>query len=326
MRDQIIELAIKCDADIVGFAPASRFEPDDAIFKVFPGVKTVIGLGFRILRGIFRGVEEGTTYYQYTTMGVENLEETVMPMALIRVSNLIESDGYIALPQRKSPLIMNDWGSTNPEVDYSDVYHGIKAENQLDFLNCAVQCGLGERNKIGSLLNKDYGPFIRYCFILTDAEFEGTPIFDEKLCDGCNECINACPGKAIGCDGSIDSWRCAVYYNGANGSKNPFMPPDAFPDFDNRLEIIDGSAEFDDEEARHILDNIYFYPPAKHFYRTSICGRACDRACYIHLEEKGLLGKGFVRKFRENEDWKLSTKQFETGVREKEWDFGGKDK
>ena len=41
------------------------------------------------------------------------------------------------------------------------------------------------------------------------------------------------------------------------------------------------------------------------------------------LEEKGLLKKNFVRKFREKEDWKLSTKQFETGVREKEWDFGG---
>lgn len=170
MRNKIIELAKKSDADIVGFAPASRFEKNDPIFKIFPNTKTVIGLGFRILRGIFRGVEEGTTYYQYTTMGVENLEETVMPMALIRVANLIEEDGYIALPQRKSPLILNEEGTTNPEVDYTDVYHCVKQENQLDFLNCAVQCGLGERSKIGSLLTKEYGPFIRYCFILTDME------------------------------------------------------------------------------------------------------------------------------------------------------------
>ena len=96
MREQIIALAKKCDADIVGFAPASRFAPNDPIFRILPNVKTVIGLGFRILRGIFRGVEEGTTYYQYTTMGVENLEETVMPMALLRVANLIEEDGYIS--------------------------------------------------------------------------------------------------------------------------------------------------------------------------------------------------------------------------------------
>jgi len=100
MRNKIIETAKKYDADIVGFANASRFSKDDAIFKIFPETKTVIGLGFRVLRGIYRGVEEGTTYYQYTTMGVENLEETVMPLALINVSNLIEEEGFEALPQR----------------------------------------------------------------------------------------------------------------------------------------------------------------------------------------------------------------------------------
>ena len=313
MRNKIIELAKKCDADIVGFAPASRFYQNDPVFKIFPNTKTVIGLGFRILRGIFRGVEEGTTYYQYTTMGVENLEETVMPMALIRVSNLIEEEGFIAVPQRKSPLVLNETGTTNPEVDYTDVYHGVTKENQLNFLDCAVKCGLGERSKIGSLLNDEYGPFIRYCFILTDMEFEATPMVESKLCDGCNECIKACPGKAIAENGEVDCWRCAVYYNGANGSKNPFMPPEAFASFDyqKKMDIINGTAQFDSEEAKEILDNIFFYPPAKHFYRTSICGRACDRACYIHLEEKGLLKKKFNRPFREKEDWRLSTEQFE---------------
>ena len=322
MREKIIEIAKKYDADIVGFAPTSRFDKNDPIFKIFPQTKTVIGLGFRVLRGIYRCVEEGTTYYQYTTMGVENLEETVMPLALINVSNYIEEEGFEAIPQRKNPLILNEEGTTNPEVDYTDVYHDVKAENQLDFTNCAVQCGLGERSMIGSILTKEYGPFIRYCFILTDAEIEPTPLLTDNICDKCGECIKACPGNAIDENGETDSWRCAVYYNGANGSKNPFMPPDAFPYFENRMDIINGTAEFNSEEAKEILDSIYFYPPAKHSYRTSICGRACDRACYIHLEEKGVLTKSFNKKFREKEDWKLSTKQFETQKREKEWDFG----
>ena len=315
MKEQLITLAKRYDADVVGFAPHTRFAPDDPVFKIFPGVKTVIGLGFRVLRGIYRTVEEGTTYYQYTTMGVENLEETVMPLALLQVSNLIEREGYIAIPQRKNQLIMDQTDSTNPEVDYTDIYRGVTAENQIDFLNCAVQCGLGEKSMIGSLLNKDYGPFIRYCFILTDMKLEATPLVTETLCDHCGECIKACPGHAIGCDGQIDYWRCAVYYNGANGTKNPFMPPDAFADFENRMDIITGKAKFDAEGAKEILDNIYFYPPAKHFYRTSICGRACDRACYIHLEEKGLLGKQFKRKFRKGQDWELSAEQFITGQR-----------
>ena len=320
MRQQIIDLAKKYDADVVGFAPASRFDKDDPVFKIFPNTKTVIGLGFRILRGIYRGVEEGTTYYQYTTMGVENLEETVMPLALLRVSNLIEQEGGIAIPQRISPLILNQEEGTNPEVDYTDVYHGVKAENQLNFLNCAVQCGLGEKSKINSLLNDEFGPFIRYCFILTDMEFEPTPLMQIGLCDNCGDCIKACPGRAIGADGNTNTWRCAVYYNGANGSKNPFMPPEAFANFDHKtkMDIINGDAEFTDEQAKNILDNIFFYPPAKHFYRTSICGRACDRACYMHLEQKGLLKRKFNRPFREKEDWKLSTEQFENYGKDKE--------
>ena len=321
MKSKIIELAKKFDADIVGFAPADRFSKDDAIFKIFPNTKTVVGLGFRVLRGIYRGVEEGTTYYQYTTMGVENLEETVMPLALINVSNLIEEEGYEAIPQRRNQLIMNEENETNPEVDYTDIVRGVKAENQIDFLDCAVKCGLGERSMINSLLTPEYGPFIRYCFILTDAEIEGTDIMEPSLCDKCGECIKACPGKAIDQNGNLDSWRCGVYYNGANGSKNPFMPPEAYIDFENRLEIIAGEADIDIELAKKIMDATFFYPPAKHFYRTSICGRACDRACYIHLEEKGVLTKSFNKKFREGQDWKLDTKQFETLKREKNWEF-----
>ncbi len=321
MKDRIIECAKACDADIVGFASADRFDRSDALFRIFPDVKTVIGLGFRVLRGSMRGVEEGTTYYQYTTMGVENLEETVMPMALLRVSALLEAEGYLALPQRRNPLILNEEGTTNPEVDYTDVVHGVKAEAQLDFLSCAVKCGLGEESRIHTLLTPEYGPFVRYCFVLTDAEIEPTEQRIPSLCDGCGECMRACPGHAISEDGTCDTWRCAVYYNGAAGRKNPFMPPDALLDFDDRLAIIDGSAEMDPAKARDIIDHLYFYPPAKHFYRTSICGRACDRACYIHLEEKGVLTKSFRTKFREGEDWQLSDTQFTTLTREKPWEF-----
>lgn len=321
MKNKIIELAKKLDADLVGFAPASRFDKDDAIFKIFPDVKTVIGLGYRVLRGAYRCVEEGTTYYQYTTMGIENLEETVMPEALVRVSNLIEEEGYEAIPQRKNQLIMSDTDKTNPEVDYRDIKRGVTAEIQIDFLNTAVMCGLGERSMINSLLTKEFGPFIRYCFILTDAEIEPTPLAVPSLCDKCGECIKACPGRAISDDGELDTWRCAVYYNGANGSKNPFLPPDAYIGFTNRLEIIDGTAKFDEDGAKEILDSTYFYPPVKNGYRGSICGRACDRACYIHLEEKGVLTRSFNKKFREGKDWKLSTKQFETMQPEKQWIF-----
>ena len=310
MKQQIIDLAKLNYADIIRFAPAEKFDKNDPIFKIFPNVKTVIGVGFRVLRGIYRGTEEGTTYYQYTTMAVENMEETIMPMASIKICNLIEENGYIALPQRRHEQIMAEENSTNPEVAYDAVYRGKTAENQMDFIDAAVKCGLGEKGLSGALLTDDFGPFVRYCFILTDMEIEADEEIAPHLCDKCGKCIAACPGNAISENGDVDPWQCAVYYNGANGTKNPFMPPDAFSDFDNRLQIIAGEAKVTPETAKKILDNIFFYPPAQHAYQCSICGRACDTTCYIHLEEKGVLNKKFNRSFREREEWRFDINDF----------------
>ena len=42
--------------------------------------------------------------------------------------------------------------------------------------------------------------------------------------------------------------------------------------------------------------------------QMAICGNACDRACYIHLEEKGILNKKFANKFRKRDEWVLEVK------------------
>lgn len=310
MKQEIIKLAKENLADIVGFASRDAFEKDDPIFKIFPETQTVIALAFRVLRGIYRGTEEGTTYYQYTTMAVENMEETIMPMASIKVANLIESKGFLAVPQRRHQQLMSETDSTNPEVAYDAIYRGLAAENQMDFVSAAVKCGIGEKGLSGAVLTDDFGPMVRYCFILTDAVIEPDEIKEPHLCDNCGKCVKACPGKAISEDGKLDPWQCAVYYNGANGTKNPFMPYDALPDFENRLEIIAGEAKVTPQTAKKIMDNLYFYPPAQHAYQCSICGRACDTACYMHLEEKDVLNKKFNRPFRTREEWKFPIEDF----------------
>ena len=125
-----------------------RFEKNSPVLKIMPETKTVIGLAFRVLRGIYRGIEEGSTYYQYTTMGVENMEETIMPMAQMRISTLLEEEGFTAIPQRRHQQIMAESDSTNHEVDYRSVYRGKSEETQLDFLDTAIKCGLGEKDSV----------------------------------------------------------------------------------------------------------------------------------------------------------------------------------
>lgn len=310
MRDRIIAAARQNGADLVGFASADRFPKDHKIFKIFPGTRTVIGIAFRVLRGAYRGIEEGSTYYQYTTMAVENMEEVVMPAASLKVSLLLEEEGYLGIPQRRHQTIMEEEGSTNPEVAYSLIYRGRTAEPQFDFTETAVACGLGEKGFHGALLTDEFGPMVRCCFVLTDAEIEPTPLKKHHLCDNCGKCAEACPGHAIAADGAVDPWQCAVYYNGANGTRNPFMPPDAFADLPDRLEIIAGEAQVTPEKARQILDKIIFYPPTMHSYQCSICSRACDVVCYIHLEEKGVLTKKFKSPFRKRSPWRFNLDDF----------------
>lgn len=311
MKETIIALGKKCGADLVGFAPISRFPADSAVHRLMPDAKTVIGLGFRVLRGAYRGIEEGSTYYQYTTMGVENMEETVMPMASLRVAMLLEEEGFGALPQRRHQQIMAEEDSTNPEMAFDAIWRGCTQETQMDFNEAAVLCGLGEIGLHGALLTDEFGPFVRTCFVLTDAEIEPTPMKEAHLCDACGECVRACPGKAIQKDGTVDKWQCAVYYNGACGLKNPFMPSAAYADFEDRIAIISGEAKVTPETARAILRQTQFYPPVGHSYQGSICGRACDMSCYVHLEEKGVLTKRFHTPFRKREEWKFKLEDFE---------------
>lgn len=303
---QIVESAERYGADIIGFASADRFFKDDNIFKIYPKTKTVIGLCFRVLRGLYRGIEEGSVYYQYTTMGVEHIEEVIIPMVLIKLSNLIESMGYHAFPQKRYQNIMTDTDDTNPEVWYDSIERNIENEFEIDFLNTAVKCGLGEKSFKNTLLTNDYGPMVRYCFILTDCKFEETELNKPCLCDNCKKCVSACPGNAIDNNGVVDNWKCAVYYSGANGKTNPFMPKDALMEFNDRIDIISGEAEITKEKAMKILKQIRFYGGVGHGYCSSICGRACDIECYIHLEERGILSKRFKSPFRKRGKWELN--------------------
>ena len=301
----VVARAREFDADLVAIGGAERFR-DTCAAEICPGLRSVVCVAYRVLRGSRRGIEEGTTYYQYSTTGIETIEETLMPQTLLRVSALLEDEGYLAIPQKRHQTITPDPEGTNPEVNYEEIYRGVTAERMLPFERSAVLCGLGELGKNGTVLTEDFGPFQRYGFILTTAELEETPLKASGLCDGCDACIRACPGHALDADGARNDWQCAVYYKGANRSKNPFMPEDAFPDLPNRLEIMNGTAQFHGlEDARAALDETFFYPPIKHAYVSSICGKACDTACYIHLEEQGKLKRRFRLPFRIRPEWVL---------------------
>lgn len=316
LKEKILESARRFGADMIGFAPVSRFDgvPEkNHPCSIYPECKTVIGLGFRVLRGSMRGIEEGTVYYQYTTMGIELLEENYMPGVMMRLCGVIEDEGYVAAPQKNYQLICQDKDKTNPEMNFKKVYYGVDMP-QLNFADAAVACGLGEKGASGQVLTDRYGPFQRFCFILTDAQIEPSPLCEKHLCDNCGKCAAACHGGALkpAADGfELDTWQCAAYLAGANARKNPFLAPDTLEGFEDRMAILRGEKQLTAEESKAVMDALRFYPPMKHAYATNVCGRACDRACYAHLEEKGLLTQKFNLPFRDSEGFDLPLDEFE---------------
>ena len=288
---QIKEKAKELGATVCGIGKVYAEEnPQRDPRMILPNAKCIIGFGFAVPKGIYKAMQIGNQYYTYTTMGVKYIDEEMAEIFLLKIGGMIENHGYDACLQKAIPnLRIQGDKTTNPEV--VDTYELIHAEAVapgrpvpdviIDFGKAAKACGLGEMGMSGKIINKQYGPFMRYCFIITDAPLECDEELTESICDGCGACASACPGKAISKEG-LDTWQCSVYYKGAHKS-NPFMTEEFLKDHPDREAIISGEKRFDAASARAIYPEMKFLPNTQWGYSPCLCGRKCDIACYKHL-------------------------------------------
>ena len=258
--------------------------------SILPNAKCIIGFGFAVPKGLYKAMDKGNQYYTYTTMGVKYIDEEMAEIFLLKIGGMIENEGYDACLQKAIPnLRIKGDKTTNPEV--LDTYELIHAEAVaegkpvpdviIDFGKAAKACGLGEMGLNGKIINKNYGPFMRYCFIITDAPLEVDDVKEECICDKCGACIEACPGNAVSEEG-LDTWQCSVYYKGAHKS-NPFITDEFLKDHLEREAILNGQKRFDAESAREIYKEMNFLPNTQWGYSPCLCGRKCDIACYKHI-------------------------------------------
>lgn len=258
---------------------------------ILPNAKCIIGFGFPVPKGLYLTMDIKSQFYTYTTMGVKYIDEEMAEIFLLKIGGMIEDAGYDACLQKSIPnLRIKGDKTTNPEV--MDTYELIHAESVeegkpapdviIDFGKAARACGIGEVGLSEKIINKEYGPFMRYCFIITDAPLEIDEPVAEKICDNCGECVKACPGKAISEEG-LDTWQCAVYYKGAHKS-NPFITDEFLKGNPEREAILNGEKRFDAESAREIYKEMDFLPNTQWGYAPCLCGKKCDIACYKHLK------------------------------------------
>ena len=108
--EMIKKIALEAGADKCGIAPISRMKgaPDDMNpMFLFPEAKSMIGFVFRIPRGLQRGIEEGTQFYQYPSMAYGGINEIFAPVVLYQVGKYIESEGYEAFVYRNTGNMKN---------------------------------------------------------------------------------------------------------------------------------------------------------------------------------------------------------------------------
>ena len=101
----IKDAAKEAGADLCGIGPMSRFKGAPDVMNpqfLFPNAKSCIAMAFRIPRGVQRGIEEGTQFYQYPSMAYGGINEIFAPAVLYHVGKVIEDAGYEAVVYRNT--------------------------------------------------------------------------------------------------------------------------------------------------------------------------------------------------------------------------------
>lgn len=302
---EVKEYAKKHGADLVGITSMDRFEgaPKEMDPRyIMPEAKAMVVLAFRILRGCLRGIEEGTNFISYSSMGYAGLNYVYIPMTLWNICKFIEDKGYEAFPY----LNPTHW------VNIDHIIGGARKEYSVPvspdrpapdvfvhFRIAAYAAGLGEIGWSKVFLTPEFGPRQRFAILLTDAPLEPDPIYNgPPLCDKCMLCAKGCSENAISRTeaikikvagrniewGKLDGKKCLRGFSGNNlnlGATIEETAPSPYNPFLQKLKPI-----YQHGEA---LEG----------------ARGCIRECMIHLEEQGKIKSKFKESFRRRKPWKI---------------------
>ena len=306
--------------DMLGVANIERFKdaPLDMHPKsIMPNVRSVVVIGERILRGCYRGIDEGTHWPSYQVFGYAGLNGRLGEQAY-RVGRFIERHGFEATGVPSSATV-REFGPRGPKPS-PDLPH---REVALHVRIAATLAGLGEMGWSKVFMTKENGPRQRLNIILTEAELEPDPLRIGELCDRCKRCVVECPGGAIPKDksvsievegqklewGDIDLGKCKLTHFGLNRKTSPHLAK-RFPG----LHMPIAEQEVTWLEAWDLGWTVFPSVPtykALAQHPIPICGaRGCIVGCMKHVEKRDRVDNKFHTKpvFSEETPWSLEEK------------------
>lgn len=336
-KEKIREYAYAQGLDLCGFANIERFEgapPRMHPASIFPNARTVIVVGKRIVRGGWRGVEEGTYWPSYSYFDYHGLlNAQFIQLPLYEVACFIEDFGWEAVPYYA--------GVPEAQGQNAPVREGAVApEVHLAIRIAGVAAGLGEIGWSKVFLTKKFGPRQRLHAIITDLELEPDPLVEPgTACDKCMLCVQGCPGaiphvrdnKTVSVQiddttytwGDVDMGKCTLIYHGGDPRVSPFLHKD-FPGY--KLNVL--QQNMSEEEAYKFAWTLSTgswrateeFPSGKiveghaMLQRWGEAGsygieasRGCMRSCFNHLERKNKIEQTFHGgEFIKRPRWMLS--------------------
>jgi len=234
---QIREFANAQGLDLCGVANIERFAgapPRMSPASIFPEARSVIVVGKRIVRGGWRGIEEGTYWPSYTYFNYHGLLNTqFIQVPLYDLACFIEDHGweaapyYSGVPETQPPIAPLREGAVAPNVHLAIRIAGVAA-------------GLGEMGWSKVFLTPRFGPRQRLHAIITDLELAPDPLIEPgSLCNRCMQCVAGCPGaiphvrdgKTVRIQiedktyewADVDMGKCTLMYHGGDPRLSPFL-------------------------------------------------------------------------------------------------------
>jgi ferredoxin len=338
-REQIKESALANGLDLIGVASIERFEgapPHMHPAAIFPEARSVIVVGKRILRGGWRGIEEGTYWPAYTYFDYHGLLNThFLSSPLYELACFLEDHGWEAVPYYR--------GVPEAQPPAEPLRKGGVAPNvHLAIRIAATAAGLGEMGWSKVFLTPKFGPRQRLHALITDMPLEPDPLVEPgTICTRCMQCVEGCPGaiphiregKSISIQiedktytwADVDMGKCTLIFHGGDPRVSPFLHKD-LPGW--KFEVA--AQQVSEETAYRLcwpLSTGRWRPTAEFPSGYLVEGhamlqrwgeggsyavegsRGCMRSCFNYLEKHGLIEQRFRNgEFIKRPRWLLSAR------------------
>jgi epoxyqueuosine reductase QueG len=191
-KEEIRKYGLDLGIDVVGFTSIEDFKskrsPDPR--TILPDVKSIIVLGHRMIDGALDS--ENKRIAMTARMGVMDTSKS----HLYLMSRFIE-DQFKA---KAAPVL-----SSYP-LDMEAPALGLIGDVSLR--HAAVSAGLGVFGRHNLVIHPRFGSRLSFTGMLTDLPISSDPPVTEELCNECNLCVDACPGKALDIEGKTEERKC----------------------------------------------------------------------------------------------------------------------